>query len=194
MSTVRWVIEVRGQRCTRTLSGAMIPIDAWPSCPGGPAGGPDHRPVPPVDPSTGPGLPAPLRLQIPVDPVAVSVVRDRLRAWLAAQAWPTGQSQDIVLAVNEAVSNAVEHAYLDHPSGVVELHAAATVTRGGQRRVTVVVDDGRWRPPPADDENRRRGIPLMHACMDTVTITAATPGGTRVTLRSHPVPPPTLLE
>lgn len=130
-------------------------------------------------------------LRLPADPVAPSVARHQLRRWLSTLSWPSGQLEDIVLAVSEAVSNAAEHAYLDQAPGVIEIDAWAEVTAGGQRQVTVVVGDhGRWRTAPMDDENRRRGIPLMRACMDTVTIEQPDDrSGTRVVLRSRAVPP-----
>jgi anti-sigma regulatory factor (Ser/Thr protein kinase) len=144
-----------------------------------------------------PDTPSPARLtlqvQLPADPVAPSVARDQLRRWLAELSWPPGQTQDIVLAVSEAVSNAAEHAYLGQPPGLVEVHGEVEPVAGGQRRVTIRVrDHGRWRPVPKDSENRRRGIPLMRACVDTVVIDQphGEDGGTRVILRSRAVPPP----
>ncbi len=135
----------------------------------------------------------PLRLQLPADPVAPSVVRHRVRHWLTASSWPAGQLEDLVLAISEAVSNAVEHAYLfDHPCpAMVDIDGEVQAAPAGRRRVTVIVrDHGRWRPPPIHDENRRRGIPLMRACMDTVTIGQPEDhrAGTSVVLRSRAVP------
>lgn len=40
------------------------------------------------------------------------VVRASVRRWLAGLAWPEDPAEDIVLAVHEAVSNVIEHAYL----------------------------------------------------------------------------------
>ena len=69
----------------------------------------DYRP--PSRPS--PGL---LHLALPADPVSISVARVGLRRWLAGWSWPADQIDDIVLAVSEAASNAIEHAYLNqHP-------------------------------------------------------------------------------
>jgi anti-sigma regulatory factor (Ser/Thr protein kinase) len=143
-------------------------------------------------------MPAPPRLHLQTDTVVPSLVRSQLRSWLTALAWPPGQRDDIVLAVSEAISNSVEHAYPTERPGIVELHAETHNDSGagpGQtRRITITIrDHGRWRPAPEDDENRRRGIPIMRACMDTVVIEPLTgadnqPAGTRVTLISAPVP------
>ena len=134
----------------------------------------------------------PLRMALPADPIAISVARDGVRRWLAAWAWPAYELVDIVLAVSEAVTNAIEHAYLDQSPGVVEVRGGVEATPGGQRRVTVIVrDHGRWRRAPTDDEHRHRGIPLMRGCMETVTIGQPDDDrvGTWVVLRSRAVPP-----
>jgi serine/threonine-protein kinase RsbW len=138
----------------------------------------------------------PMRLRLPAETIAPSVARHQLRRWLADLVWPPAQTQDIVLAVSEAVANSVEHAYADQPPGAVDLNVDVEILSGGQRRATLVIlDEGRWRPAPADDENRRRGIPMMRACMGTVTIEVLSapdgrPRGTRVTMISRTVPPP----
>lgn len=132
----------------------------------------------------------PLRLALPADPMTPSVARQRVREWLIAWSWPADQFDDIVLAVSEAVSNAVDHAYLDQPPGIVEVRGGIETTPDGQRRLTMIVrDHGRWRPPSRDHQNRRRGIPLMRACMDSVTFTRPDDGGgTKVVLRSRAAP------
>jgi anti-sigma regulatory factor (Ser/Thr protein kinase) len=116
----------------------------------------------------------------------------QLRRWLAASAWPADQLPDIVLALSEAVTNAAEHAYRNRPPGMIELHGGIELAPGGRRRVTLTVrDHRRWRRPPANDADRRRGIPLMRACMDTITITEPDDRkGTQVILRSRAIPTP----
>jgi serine/threonine-protein kinase RsbW len=133
-------------------------------------------------------------LALPAEPISLSVARAAVRRWLAEWSWPAEQLEDIVLAVNEAVSNAIEHAYLNQPAGTVDIRGGIEATPRGQRRATIIVrDHGRWRPPPIDDENRRRGIPLMWACMDSVLIGQPDDNsvGTRVVLCSKTVPPGT---
>ena len=52
---------------------------------------------------------------LPANPVAIPVARYQVRRWLAALSWPAAALDDIVLAVSEAVTNAVEHAYVHCP-------------------------------------------------------------------------------
>src|SRR5437764_8985090 len=132
------------------------------------------------------------RLALPADPIAISVARHQVHRWLAGLSWPAGQLEDIVRAVSEAVTNAIEHAYLDQPPGLVDVRGGVEATPGGQRRVTIIVrDHGRWRLAPTDQEHSHRGIPLMPACMDTATIATPDDGqvGSLVGLRRSAVPP-----
>lgn len=178
-----------GRTITRTMPPTVNPEDTVPSAtsPGQPTRG-EHC----GDPLPSRESRELLHLALPADPISISVARSALRRWLAGWSWPGDQLDDIVLTVNEAVSNAVEHAYLDQPPGIVDIRGEIQATPSGQRRVTIIVrDHGRWRPPPVEDENRRRGIPIMQACMDTVTIGQPDDDtlGTRVVLRSKAVSP-----
>jgi anti-sigma regulatory factor (Ser/Thr protein kinase) len=133
-----------------------------------------------------------MRLQLPADPVAPSVARTQVRRWLTALAWPTGHQFDVILlAVSEAVSNAAEHAYRDRAPGMIEISGTVEIAPSGERGVALTVrDHGHWRPPPRDEDGQRRGIPLMRACMESVTIgpPADDRAGTQVVLRSRTVP------
>jgi len=91
------------------------------------------------------------------------------------------------MAVNEAASNSIEHAYPPGTAGTVEVHGRLTAGPDGRHVELTVRDHGAWRPVPEDNEGRRRGIPLMRACMDKVTITSDRQG-TWVRLRSAVVP------
>ena len=58
----------------------------------------------------------------PADGRWLAAIRAELRGWLAAFALSDELEDDVVLAVNEAVSNSVEHAYLPPtPGDTVEL-------------------------------------------------------------------------
>ncbi len=86
---------------------------------------------------------------------------------------------DLVIAVGEAVANAVEHAYRDAPPGLVQLR----IDRDARQLIATIEDFGHWRPF-ARSEERGRGIELMHACMDSVQI-RSTRGSTQILLKAQ---------
>jgi len=133
---------------------------------------------------------APPRLHVIVhaEPAAILIVRRSLREWLEALAWPEPDLDDVVIAVNEACTNAIEHAYPPENPGHV-LIAGSLVHTGNQRHVTLVVQDqGRWRPEPVIPRYRGHGLTVMRGCMRTVDV-ARSVEGTGVTLTSFAVPP-----
>lgn len=89
---------------------------------------------------------------------------------------------DVILAVNEALANAAEFAYVDGGEGTVDLEAFHDPVR---RTLTATISDrGRWREtnPLTRQRCRGRGIPLMRTLADSVIID--TSGlGTSVCLR-----------
>jgi anti-sigma regulatory factor (Ser/Thr protein kinase) len=130
--------------------------------------------------------PAPLRIRLPAIPASLAVIRARLRTWLpTAQVTPSATAE-VLLAVGEAVSNAVEHA-VRGTAGDVEVEVTARATTTGL--ALTVKDNGRWQAPPRSERSAQRGhgSRLMNALVDTVTITP-TPQGTTVEMRKelHP--------
>ncbi len=102
-------------------------------------------------------------VELSAEPEILPGVRRRLRGWLTRHGF--GESSgEIVLAVSEALNNAIEHAYRE-PGGTVRLHVSVD---GGPLRVEVA-DRGRWREPVPNTE-RGRGIMLMKSMMDSVEI------------------------
>jgi len=76
----------------------------------------------------------------------------------------------LIVAVNEAVTNSVEHTYRGRERGTVRVRAEVSTDAALDRgRVTVVVSDqGRWRDPPMSPRHTPRGIALMHALAQTL--------------------------
>ncbi len=123
-------------------------------------------------------LPAPLRLDLPAEPVRLAEVRRAVRGWAPEAGLRPQAIDDLLLALGEATGNAVEHAYRDAdvPGRVgVELHP----TDAGDVVVSVT-DTGSWRPPPADPGFRGRGLQLIAALAHDVDLS---PGPTGTTLR-----------
>lgn len=114
----------------------------------------------------------------------------------------TVRLNDVLLAVNEALTNAAEFAYRARgpaghrpgapgpgEEGTVELRAHYSPAADGTLQVDVS-DRGQWRHvDPAQQPNTRgRGIPLMRALADRITISSL-PTGTRVRLDFLGCPP-----
>ena len=135
-----------------------------------------------------------LDLGLAADWISPSVARDRVRSWLRAHRWSPAHTDDLVLAVNEAVSNSIEHGYLvglDDPPApkTVEIHGTINRAPDGSRRVEFTVrDTGVWLTPSENGHSTRgQGIRLMRACVDHLTIDGSD-DGTTITLHSRPVP------
>ena len=117
------------------------------------------------------------------DATSVAGVRDAFTRWLRRG---TGLDEtrlcDVVLAVNEALANSAEFAYVDGDEGTVDLDAVWDPAR---RTLTVTVSDrGSWRETnPLNRQRRRgRGIPLMRTLAEPVIIDTSG-RGTRVCMR-----------
>ena len=117
----------------------------------------------------------PLTMKEPAVPAALQAIRSAARSWLTACGATRAEIQDLVLAIGEACSNAVEHAY-GAAGGTVTL----TLRIEPPNVVAEVVDFGQWRVPRG--MGRGRGIPVMQHVSDDVEIDT-TPAGTRVRIR-----------
>jgi anti-sigma regulatory factor (Ser/Thr protein kinase) len=85
----------------------------------------------------------------------------------------------VLVALGEAVANAVEHAYRGGEPGLIRLELAQEDTRF----VLAVEDFGRWRPF-VHREERGRGLAIMHALVDGVQI-HSTRDSTRIVLKAN---------
>jgi serine/threonine-protein kinase RsbW len=118
------------------------------------------------------------------DPVTAAEWRRALHRWLQHEVRTSSEIRDdVVLGVNEALANCVEHAYHAHPhTGAMKLQASYDPDAESIR--VCVSDRGRWQRPSAGTPNNppaSRGIALMHALADHCTIHAR-PNGTSVYL------------
>ena len=129
-------------------------------------------------------------LRVPAVPASVGELRHALSERLQSLPVPAELVEDIGLAVSEAATNAVLHAYLDDsPPGPLELSA-----RLMDDRVYVVIrDHGRGMTPRPDSPGLGLGLPLMTRLADAVQISTHPDGGTEVRMtftvqRSDPRP------
>jgi len=118
--------------------------------------------------------PSTLLIDDEATPHRLSDVRHRLAAWLHANGIGEPLADDIVLVVNEACSNCVEHAYRGtHPE---RMRIEAQV-RGDRVRICVA-DSGSWKTPPADPGTRGRGLLLIRTVSDHVEVEGTDEGTT----------------
>jgi serine/threonine-protein kinase RsbW len=130
-----------------------------------------------------PASPGDLMTVVHAVPAAVPAARKLVRRWLDTLTWPIEDAEDIELAVNEAISNVVDHAYPPDVPGPATLHAwVSTDLRTRQRRVVVAVTDrGGWaahHPDSPAPHARGHGLAVMSGCMAELHIQRSVAGTT----------------
>jgi anti-sigma regulatory factor (Ser/Thr protein kinase) len=118
----------------------------------------------------------PLDLVMPALPWSLRDIRVAVRRWLSAVGAAPRTVADLLVAVGEACTNAVEHAY-GPGGGTVTVHIELQLPDV----LATVWDTGRWRPPRG--ENRGRGVLFMRNCSDDLRIDQDATGTTVVIRR-----------
>jgi serine/threonine-protein kinase RsbW len=135
---------------------------------------------------------ADLDLTLPARPESVTVARQAVSGLADALAWDAAFVADLKIAVSEACSNVVAHAYPDDDSapGPIFLRAWVEDTTLTLR----VADEGRGITPTiSKGAGLGLGLPLMAALSDEVQVRSGADGATEVTMTfTLPVaaPPP----
>ncbi|MEU9556439.1 SpoIIE family protein phosphatase [Streptomyces fumanus] len=119
--------------------------------------------------------PAPLEVAFPAESSQLAPVRQALRTWLERCQLPPQTAQNVLVAAGEACANAIEHGHRHSPGEIVRLRAEAYVD---DLRL-VITDSGQWKTPqPEANAHRGRGMTLMKAMMQHVTVTSGAAGTT----------------
>ncbi len=117
----------------------------------------------------------PLDLVVPAQPWSLRDIRVAVRRWLSAVGAAPSAVADLVVAVGEACTNAVEHAY-GPAGGTVAVHMELQPPDV----LATISDTGRWRPPRGAD--RGRGTLVMRKFSDELRIDHGSTG-TNVVIR-----------
>ncbi|MFF4322946.1 SpoIIE family protein phosphatase [Streptomyces sp. NPDC001568] len=125
--------------------------------------------------------PAPLEMSFPAESSQLAPVRKTLRGWLNQCDLPPTTMQNVLVAAGEACANAIEHGHRDAPGDTIYFRAEAYVDN---LRLTIA-DTGCWKAPqPELNTHRGRGMGLMRALMQQVTVTPG-PSGTTVDMHTR---------
>lgn len=115
-------------------------------------------------------------------PANVTKSRHQFARWLRSFVLAKPRTDEILLAVTEAVTNAIEHGSGCDGSRFVEIRA----WRHDQSMIATVSDSGHWisptSRPPGVHTHRGRGLILIDAFADNVDIVRAV-DGTRITMQ-----------
>jgi anti-sigma regulatory factor (Ser/Thr protein kinase) len=117
-----------------------------------------------------------VRLTLPARPENVAVVRHVLGAFAEALQLPDPVIEDMRLAVTEACTNVVRHAYSDGEPGPVEI----LIRPAGDTLQVIVSDEGRGLGPSDDTAGPGLGLPLIAALTHKLEIAPAGPAGSRL--------------
>jgi anti-sigma regulatory factor (Ser/Thr protein kinase) len=128
-----------------------------------------------------PGL-EPVRLRLRAEPAAVPAFRRLAGEYAARTGLEAADVALVELAVTEAVTNAVVHAFVDRPPGTVELRVRAD----GAMLVIHVRDDGRGFTPRHDSPGLGLGVPVIGQCSAHLALGRNPDGeGTDVQMHFH---------
>ncbi|BBY13217.1 SpoIIE family protein phosphatase [Mycobacterium marseillense] len=116
----------------------------------------------------------PLRIESDATADQLVRIRHRLADWLRAAHITDELAADIVLVVNEACTNCVEHAYRGFVAGTMVVEASL----GDGEVRTRITDYGSWKAPAANPVNGGRGLPLIRALSQSTQLDTAATGTT----------------
>lgn len=123
--------------------------------------------------------PEPGRWAVTATAEQIAVLRSQVTEYAHQVGVPDGRLGDVRLAVSEAATNAVLHAYRDRPPG--EIRVDARVMDDGCLRI-VVEDDGFGPLPRPDSPGLGLGLPTIASVADAVELSAGSAAGARLAM------------
>jgi serine/threonine-protein kinase RsbW len=124
------------------------------------------------------GLRSDVRLTLPSRPENVAVIRHMLGAFAEALRLPPDTVEDMRLAVTEACTNVVRHAYDEGELGTIDVVIRPT----GESLELIVSDHGSGMRPSSDMNDPGLGLPMIAALADEVEIGPGPQRGSRLAM------------
>ena len=121
----------------------------------------------------------PTRWAVAATPEQIGVLRTEVTAYAQRVGAADGRLGDIRLAVSEAVTNAVLHAYRGREPGQIRVNAH--LTEDGSLRI-VVEDDGFGPLPRPDSPGLGLGLPTIASVADAVELSAGKAAGATLSM------------
>src|SRR4051794_15933525 len=121
--------------------------------------------------------------ELPAEPAAVGTIRNGVREFARERGGTDALLIDLALAVTEAVTNSVVHAFIDREPGTVRTRIQAAPNE----LVVVVTDNGRGMQPRADSPGLGLGLPTI-ASLTTAMDMHTPPGGGTVVAMTFSAP------
>jgi anti-sigma regulatory factor (Ser/Thr protein kinase) len=138
-----------------------------------------------------------LNLDVTSDTAELPGIRDAIRAWTARHGWAETQIADIVLAVDEALTNVIRHGYDGQPGHKIEIRARtlSAAAHGGGLEIRIR-DFGKQVPLERicgrDLDDLRPGglgVHIIRSVMASVEYSHAPGGGMQLVMRKYQQPP-----
>jgi anti-sigma regulatory factor (Ser/Thr protein kinase) len=132
-----------------------------------------------------------MEVHLPSDPQRLPEVRERVRGWLAQDGWSEKQIGEIVLAVDEALSNVIRHGYGGRCDQQIHLHLGHAPAANGTSDLEVRIRDHSERVDLSricgrdlhDVRPGGLGVHLINAMMESVEYSHAPGGGLLLVMR-----------
>jgi serine/threonine-protein kinase RsbW/stage II sporulation protein AB (anti-sigma F factor) len=116
--------------------------------------------------------------ELPAEPESVTLSRGRVREFAQEHGAAPDDVVDLTLAVTEAVTNSVIHAFIDREPGLVHV----TIYTAADELTVVVADNGRGMQPRADSPGLGLGLPTIGRLAAHVDLREAPGGGTELSM------------
>src|SRR5919108_6157804 len=145
---------------------------------GSAAAGHRHRPRRGPSGTRAMAMSSDVRLTLPARPENVAVIRHVMGAFAEALKLPAELVEDMRLAVTEACTNVVRHAYHDGEPGPIDV----VIRPDGDELQLIVSDHGSGIGPSPDLAGPGLGLPLIAALADHVEIEHGPTRGSRLAM------------
>ena len=134
-----------------------------------------------------------LELDITSDPTELPGVRQAFRAWTRSHGWADDEIADVILAVDEALSNVIRHGYDNQPGQKIEVRARTLLDPTDGEGVEIRIRDYGKQVPIEQicgrDLNDVRpgglGVHIIRSLMSSAQYSHAAGGGMQLVMRKY---------